>query len=571
MNVNNSQEVWQIAVNGEIYEASFDVMTQWIFEGSLLPQDKVRRGNLRWLDAGKIPSLVSFFNAKENGEPLPQIPISLTEAQTISEIPAAAQTFPPINDSASNPNFPPAQNINPPHVNEQKSDGCVIHADAEPRFLCDTCGSLLCGACPKGYGGNVKICPMCGSMCSSIHQLQQQQAVTFQYQSDMNEGFGFTDFGRAFSYPFKFKASLIFGAIMFMFFTLGQSASGSGSFFMMAAAIFCVMLSNMLTFGILANTVENFAQGKVGGNFMPSFDDFSIWDDVVHPFFLSIAAWVVSFGLMLAIVAGAAWYMWSTVMSSMNESMQSLPVAMSDSKNIENSAPTAPNAAVERWEKMLDEAERKNEETRKMAEEAAEGRTLPPGNSGFPKGATNQNSSINPLRPNSEEEQFQDLQETMNKARVDSLKASAGEGPEMPGLMSPQVIMSLVKTIGIIIVPVFLCLIWGLFYYPAACAVAGYTRSFWATLNPLVGLDTIKLLGFDYAKILLMKLILIIIVGIAGGILSVIFAPFDLPRMGNLPAIAIGSLVTFYCSIVFSVVLGYALYKNAEKMNLFRG
>lgn len=566
MNANNSQEVWQVDVNGQVYETNFEGLISWIGEGSLLRGDKVRRGNLRWLDAGKIPSLVNFFNAKESGEPLPQFQFSSTEGEAPTEIrtqsppfsPAAdlppTQNFSPRNDLPPTQNFSPAPGFDPPPVNgHQTANVCVIHSDAEPRYVCDTCGSLLCSACPKGYGGNVKICPMCGSMCSSIKQLQQQQFSSYQYQRDMSEGFGFSDFGRALSYPFKYKASLIMGAIMFMFFTLGQSASGSGSFFMMAAAIFCFMLTNMMTFGILANTVENFSQGKIGGNFMPSFDDFSIWDDVVHPFFLSIAAWVVSFGLMLAIIAGAAWYMWNTVTGAMKEQVQSLPVAAGDIKNMANKTMDGPNRQREMWEEMTFG----NQDMNRFDDGRFSGKQS--------------NSSVNQPRPNREEESFQELQDEINKARADSLKASTGDGPDVSGMMSQEVLMSLAKTVGIIIIPVFLALLWGLFYYPAACAVAGYTRSFWATLNPMVGLDTIKRLGLDYVKILLMKLALIMFAGFVGVILSAIFAPFDLPRMGNLPAIAIGSWVTFYCSIVFSVILGYALYKNAEKMNLFRG
>ena len=55
--------------------------------------------------------------------------------------------------------------------------------------------------------------------------------------------------------------------------------------------------------------------------------------------------------------------------------------------------------------------------------------------------------------------------------------------------------------------------LWGMFFFPAACAVAGYTRSFMATVNPLVGLDTIKRLGADYGKILLMGFVLLIVSG----------------------------------------------------------
>ena len=76
-------------------------------------------------------------------------------------------------------------------------------------------------------------------------------------------------------------------------------------------------------------------------------------------------------------------------------------------------------------------------------------------------------------------------------------------------------------------------------------------------------------MGFDYVKILGMTIILSIMAGAVGLMLHIVLAPFDLPRMGNLPAIAIGSWFTYYFSVVFALVLGYALYKNAEKMNLF--
>ncbi len=68
---------------------------------------------------------------------------------------------------------------------------------------------------------------------------------------------------------------------------------------MLVSAFFCAMLANTLTFGILANTVENFSNGKISSDFMPRFDDFSAWDDVIHPFLLSIGVYVISFGFWL--------------------------------------------------------------------------------------------------------------------------------------------------------------------------------------------------------------------------------------------------------------------------------
>ena len=70
MSENSSAEIWQIDVNGQIYEAPFDEMAQWIAEGSLLRGDMVRKGSLRWIEAGRVPTLIQFFNAKEAGNPI---------------------------------------------------------------------------------------------------------------------------------------------------------------------------------------------------------------------------------------------------------------------------------------------------------------------------------------------------------------------------------------------------------------------------------------------------------------------------------------------------------------------
>lgn len=133
-----------------------------------------------------------------------------------------------------------------------------------------------------------------------------------------------------------------------------------------------------------------------------------------------------------------------------------------------------------------------------------------------------------------------------------------------------QMVMGILKLAAPIVVTGAITLLWGLLYFPAACAVAGYTRSFFATLNPLVGLDTIKRLGSDYAKILLMSLALLIFFLIIGVFLEIIFSPFDLPGLGNLPVKAVGSLFVFYFSVVFSCVLGFALFKAGDRLKLYR-
>jgi len=582
MNVTDFQEVWQIDAGGQIYEARFEEIAQWVFEGSLLPQDMVKRGNLRWIEARKVPALLKFFNAKEQGLP-PPVFATTTDAQGVSGNPVEQpQNFAPPQSFTPNPyqttisqptenNFqapqnpfdapPTAQNFqnqtswqepsftqqnqqfNEPQPHEfnvlPTADFCSMHPDAPTAFLCGTCGNGFCPACPKSYGGTVKICPFCGAMCKSVKEVQAKTQAAFQYDADLSQGFGFGDFFNALAYPFRFKSSLFFGAIMFMFFTLGQGAGAMGSIFLMGAGLICWMLSNMLTFGVLANTVENFAQGKVGGNFMPSFDDFSLWDDVVHPFFLSIGVYLVSFGLVIVIIIG-------TVIWGLNQVSNSISQSYSPAENTKMTDENSP---------FYNNPDFQNQ------------RGLY-GNGEMPDENAINNSRTN---PDDTEEEVRRVNELINEQRKKQLESGIGKTPETLQQERQQMIQGFMKTALPILILVVIGFLWGVFYFPAACCVAGYTRSFVATMNPAIGLETIKLLGWDYVKIWFMGLILLVASGIIGLILGLIFMPFDLPTFGNIPAKAVGAMIGFYFSVVFSVILGFALYKNADKMNLFKG
>jgi len=246
MNVTDYKEVWQIDAGGQIYEARFEEMAQWIFEGSLLPQDMVRRGNLRWIEARKVPALGQYFNAKDQGFP-PPVFATTTDAQGSSDAQTAPpQNFAPVEQTfSSNPfqttvnqpsesNFqaspnpfeaaPPTENFQnqntwqanqfepPPPFNEPAAhefnlmptaDVCSMHPDAPAAFLCGTCGNGFCPACPKSYGGTVKICPFCGAMCKSVKEVQEKTQAAVQYERDISKGFGAEDFFNALAYPFK--------------------------------------------------------------------------------------------------------------------------------------------------------------------------------------------------------------------------------------------------------------------------------------------------------------------------------------------------------------------------------
>jgi hypothetical protein len=304
------------------------------------------------------------------------------------------------------------------------------------------------------------------------------------------------------------------------------------------------MMANMLTFGILANTVESFAHGKIGGNFLPEFDDFSIWDDVLHPFFLSIGAYISSFGPFVLILSIGMYLVVSTVstqLDSMRTEFENTPGTpyysardtLQQSKEVEG---------------VLGDIEKRNDQRLDDQEAVSEGEQ--------------------PSTVYDEEEEFRKLNEMIADHRRQSLESAIGKSPETEEKEFAGMIAGFLKLAAPLVILGAIAFLWGAFYFPAACAVAGYTRSFAATINPLVGLDTIRRLGFDYVKILFFGFIIVMVSGFISLILGVVFFAFNMPGLGNLPAKAIGSLFGFFLWIVFSCLLGFAIFKASDRLQI---
>lgn len=344
---------------------------------------------------------------------------------------------------------------------------------------------------------------------------------------------------------------------MFMIFSIGQSASSVGGIFFLAAAIMCMMLANMMWFGVLANTIDNFVHGRLKADFLPSFDDFSLWDDVIHPFFLSIAAYVSSFGPFVIVVIISFYLIASAAADELNKFNNQLI-------RVPGTPHYAPDRTAEQSREVREILERiqkanthRLEELRRNTErQTALTESGEPNIEGIEqRDPSEEFATTFPFDEIKERnrEQFEQMGTDPSKEFESTLGSAAGR---IFKLAAPLAVVGL------------LALLWGLFYFPAACAVAGYSRSFAATINPAVGLDTIKRLRGSYALVLLMTFLILIASGAVSVILRIIFFPFELPGIGNLPAAALGSLVTFYFSIVFSCILGFALAKNSKRLGL---
>lgn len=176
----NLDEIWQTSVNGEIYETSFAGLVEWIAEGSLHPQDKVRRGNLRWIEANKVPALHRFFNARQL-EATNQV-VTSTNLQNTTP-PPQAQNFSVNSTQPVTQNFiaPPPPTFYKDLTPEAERKYCVIHTDANAKYNCETCGNYFCKACPQN-----QVCPMCGALCKMIEAPVINQPIVHQPLSQAN-------------------------------------------------------------------------------------------------------------------------------------------------------------------------------------------------------------------------------------------------------------------------------------------------------------------------------------------------------------------------------------------------
>jgi hypothetical protein len=99
---------------------------------------------------------------------------------------------------------------------------------------------------------------------------------------------------------------------------------------------------------------------------------------------------------------------------------------------------------------------------------------------------------------------------------------------------------------------------WKVFYGPAALAVAGVSQSFLQTINPLVGLDTIRRMGSVYW-------ITMIIYSVISLVQLLAPLPFrGIPIVGGI----IKALIDCYVALVVGCLLGLALQKKALELGL---
>jgi hypothetical protein len=487
-------ELWRVSTIEGIFETDLETLKQWIVEGCVLPTDKVSKGSLNWIDAGRVPKLKGAFNG-EIVAPPPAPPH--TNAVRLE----AGWHTPPLVETPEPFESPQTASSNFTHKaipGNAPANVCFNHPDAQPKYLCRMCATALCEACPRFVGSsNIPVCPLCGDLCKSYTEVITS-TVRAEFQSS---GFGMTDFLRAVRYPFHHKAALLGGALIYSFLLL---AGFRGS-----------LIAWMVMFGCISHVISQVAWGRLDRSFMPDFSGFSLWDDLIVPIFLGIGITIVSWGPVIALVLA-------------------LIFGVVSSGSVSHLGPEGEMQAAQQQGLSPDDMD-------VLMDPEAD-----------PKKLEEANRKLNELRPGTQ------IARDAERSKAEQDDPTAIFRQLMPYL-GAGVFLLVLLLMGIA---------WGVFYYPMALTVAGYTQSFWSVVNPLVGLDTIRRMRSTYFKAFGMVLLIQVVAFIVGGIVAFITSPFSLPFVGNLPANFINGSIMFYFNLVIACVLGLSLYKCADRLGI---
>ncbi|HEV7681568.1 MAG TPA: hypothetical protein VGO68_05565 [Pyrinomonadaceae bacterium] len=261
-------ESWRVSTPEGVFETDLETLKQWIVEGCVQPNDKVSKGNLNWLEAGRVPMLREAF-AAEVVPYQPEVAAASSPAADVTTEKAPARLVVVPTRSAA----------------ITAADTCTTHPDVAGKYICRECGNSSCDECTKFVGASkIPLCPVCGDLCKPAEQLRHKAAR----QELQSSGFGVADFGRALAYPLQHKVALLFGAA---FYGLLLLVGFRGR-----------LLASVIMFGCISHVISQVAWGRMNRSFMPDFSEFSLWDDLAVPFFLGIGITIVTWGPIVVLV-----------------------------------------------------------------------------------------------------------------------------------------------------------------------------------------------------------------------------------------------------------------------------
>ena len=272
-------EIWEIETHDGVYQADLPTLKQWVAEGIVLPTDRVRKGALKWIEAGRAPMLRRVFSGEEQVEVVAPTP----QAAHVGGDVGQAETTP---TTESSPDMGLAGDDVPFQAAAPSlSSSCHFHPLQAATVFCRVCNTTFCRSCPNRVStSSVLLCALCGGFCDPLEALTRRLEL-YERQS---EGFGFDDFRTALAYPFKHLSSLLGGALLYGILLL--------------AGMRAQILAWALVFGCITLVVRRVAYGNLKRDFLPDFSEFAFWDDVVVPSALGLGVTIVTLGPTLLLV-----------------------------------------------------------------------------------------------------------------------------------------------------------------------------------------------------------------------------------------------------------------------------
>lgn len=632
-------DIWQVMCGGDIYQADLATLKQWIAEGLVQQTDQVRKGNLRWLEAGRVPALRRVFAGEERADapqPQPAAPAVDPHAQQshggfrqaapdlpvyhagppepaafahATQQPAppqpAAQQYPadtvapPAQSHAADPFAPPAELYTgdviavSPEPSPDAFDDPRFEADpsryapetshyavASPGFTPESAG--YAPAAPSHFGGRgdatqahdasapdpfyvpqsdrpdapaadyaatpqyahvpdrrefaqrAAAAPSLhalGRFCYAHPQLPPRyicrvcQTPMCQSCAKFMEGDRRTalcplcgDFCNDYREVYQQARNRVRKASGFGLGDFGEAVGypfrnlvglvGISIFYSLLSlgGIKGQVLAYVVIFGCMSLVIKQLAWGRTDRGFLPDFTSWSLWDDVAVPFFLGLGVTIVTIGPAIVLFL-------ALLFGIING----------------GPSPAARQAAMQR------EADEYSETVAKM------------------------------MDPDATEEELRAAEAAIRRQRESEVRGALGEAPR--GSLTQS--MGAMLGAGVVLVLLLVvALLWAFFYYPMALIVAGYTEDFWAVVNPMVGFDTIKRMGWTYGKVFLMYAAVQLFAVVAGLIVSYALSAFDMPLVGNIPARFIEGGINFYTGLVIAALLGLALYKSSDRLGI---
>jgi hypothetical protein len=487
----------QFKVLDRVYYVNFDELVTKIRNGNVLRKDPVKIGKSKvWIEAEKIPELTKAFDEFDSRTACVDFQNIFTHFQVKGTDYKALHEIESIPDKV-----------------------CAVHADKEPYYICTICENLFCRDCPAQAAEKKWICPFCGGKCVLyMGQVWQFENKKPQAKYDFEEETSapkvqnyqvvytklkFRDFINAMIYPMRFPLALVVGGILFAALVFGQIVTlFKGSVLLFAAtAITSVIV--MMKFGILSKCFENLSQkNHQHHSYMPHIKKFGVFEDFIMPFITGMQSYLVAFGLFIILASTVGIYAWF----SFTDYLQRTETGLRQTEQQLNSV-------------------------------------IDTGNS---------DSKLAQRRQNEFKKIFDDW-------RLKKMESVFGTNHLADNEQLERLINSVMRLTLWFQMPICFAFILGVLFFPAVCLSTGENQFFSLKKTFISSFKTMKIIGFDYIKILFMCFILLLFSVLNIYALSWLFSKLEMPTAEIFSAIVAGSFLIFYFWVAYSSILSTAL------------